>query len=274
MRDLASNGGLVALMAAAILSGSVCAASPDELKMGGAGAVPILLERLGAACMQGTETKVVVIKGLATSGGIRALTDRALDIAVSGRPLEPEELVKGLTHIASVRTPYVLITSHAKPNGLKGADIADIYGSIKPTWADGTPVRIILRPKTGAEVVAFEQLFPGMSTALEKAYQRRDIPIAATDQANADLAESVPGSLTAASYSQIKMENRNVRLVALDGVEPTIENLERGAYPYARVLHFIAPIEPSPTAERFIVCMRSPLGTQVLRDAGVLLNAD
>ena len=109
-------------------------------------------------------------------------------------------------------------------------------------------MRIILRPKSGAEVIAFAKLFPGLGAALEKAYQRRDIPIAPTDQDNVDLAESVPGSLAAASYTQIKMENRNVRIVALDGVEPTVESFERGAYPYCRTLHFIAPAAPSPAA--------------------------
>ena len=128
----------IGIVVAAALSASAPPAPADELRMGGAGAVPTLLERLGAICTQGSETKVVVIPGLATSGGIRALSDRVLDIAVFGRPLKPEEAANGLAQVASVRTPYVLITSHPSPNGLRGTEVADIYGSVKTTWADGT----------------------------------------------------------------------------------------------------------------------------------------
>lgn len=274
MRGVTNINLSIGLVVAAMLSGPGSDASADELKMGGTGSAATLLERLGGICTRGSGTRIVVVPNLGSGGGIRAASDRALDVAVAGRPLKPEEAAKGLTQVASVRTPFVLITSHARPNGLKGADVADIYGSAKAVWDDGTPLRIVLRPKSDSDTAVLEQHFPGMRAALDKASRRREVATAATDQDNANLAESLPGSLTGASYTQVKIENRNVRLVALDGVEPTLENFERGVYRYGRTLHFIVPVPPSPTAERFIACVRSAVGVQALRDAGNLLNAD
>lgn len=130
-----------------------------------------------------------------------------------------------------------------------------------------------MRPKGDSDTAILERHFPGMAAALDKASRRREVPTAATDQDNVDMAESIPGSLSGASYTQVKVENCNVRFVSIDGVEPTLENFERGVYRYGRSLHFIVPTPPSPAAQRFIACVRSPVGVQALRDTGNLLNA-
>jgi phosphate transport system substrate-binding protein len=273
MRYIARHHFSIALIG--LLLGSLAsAARADELRMGGTTSVTKLLEKLGAICKPDTDSRIVVVPNLGGTGGIRALGDRMLDIAVAGRALRPEEAAKGLSQVASIQTPFGFVTSHARPDGLKSADIAEIYSSLAPSWGDGTPMRIVLRPQADSDTVLLAQHFPGMAAALDKARQRHEIPVAATDVENADKAESIPGSLTSASYIQIKSENRNLRFVALDGVEPSLENLERGTYRLGRRLHVFASTPPTRAAERFIACMRSPEGVQALRDAGGRLDPD
>lgn len=88
------------------------------------------------------------------------------------------------------------------------------------------------------------------------------------DQDNATLAESIPGSLAAATYTQIKMEKRNLRFLSIDGVEPTPNHLEGGSYPYASEFHFVFASSKRATLERFIAFLRSADGQKLLRDAG------
>ena len=113
-------------------------------------------------------------------------------------------------------------------------------------------------------------MFPGMAAAIEVARQRPDVPIAATDQDNANMAERIPGSLTSSTLSQVKMERRNLRFVAIDGVEPSLENLESGAYPFAKPIYFVLPAKKSPLAERFIAFLGSPAARGALRATGNL----
>ena len=84
------SAGIVAI---AWLSGNAATARADEhvLRIGGTGAAMKAVERLGELCMGYGSTKVEVIPGLGSSGGIRALSEGLIDIAVSGRPLTPEE---------------------------------------------------------------------------------------------------------------------------------------------------------------------------------------
>jgi phosphate transport system substrate-binding protein len=70
------------------------------------------------------------------------------------------------------------------------------------------------------------------------------------------------------------MEKRGVRFVAIDGVEPSLETLESGAYPYSKTLYFVLPDRKNALAEEFIVFLNSPAGHAALRETGNLPAAD
>ena len=74
---------------------------------------------------------------------------------------------------------------------------------------------------------------------MEKARQRPEIPVAATDQDNADLAERTPGSLVGMSLTQLLLEKRDLRTVAIDGLDATKANLRQRDYPYTKLLYFV-----------------------------------
>jgi phosphate transport system substrate-binding protein len=256
---------------AAILFGAGNAAASDTIRVGGVGAATALLPHVFAAFDPSEKFKLEVIPGLGTTGGLNALAENVLDMAVSGRALKPDELARGLTQRVAIRTPFVLVTSHSRPNDLKGSEIAGIFKNAKATWGDGSPVRIILRPKSDSDTAVLGAIFPDMANAIEQARLRQDLPLAATDQDNADLAERIPGSLTGSTLTQVKMEQRRLRLVRIDGVEPSLENLERGIYPFAKTLHFVLPAKNNPVVERFVEFLLTPAGQAALKASGNLL---
>jgi phosphate transport system substrate-binding protein len=252
------------LFAAALL-GTINTASTETLRVGGTGSVMATLPALFGAFDRSEEIKLEVIPSLGSSGGLRAVAEGVLDIAVSGRVLKPEELAQGLTQSTEIRTPFVLVTSQLRPNGFKSSEVAAIFKSRRALWADGSLIRIILRPKSDSDTTVLGSMFPGMAAAIEEARQRPDVPIAATDQDNADMAERIPGSLTGSTLSQVEMERRNLRFIAIDGVEPSLENLESGAYPFVKLIYFVLPAKKRPLAERFIAFLGSPAGLVALR---------
>lgn len=132
-------------------------------------------------------------------------------------------------------------------------------------------MRIILRPKSESDTALLGELFPPLAPAIEAARLRADIPVAATDQDNADLAEQTPGSLIGSTLAQIANEKRRLRMITLDGVEPTFENFDNGSYPYVKTLHFVLRTTTDPLAERFMVFLHSPEGQNAFRSAHVKL---
>jgi phosphate transport system substrate-binding protein len=237
----------------------------EQITIGGTGAATAFLQQLSSAFTARTSTQLEVIPSLGSTGGLRAASEGALDIAVSGRPLKQEEIAKGLRVAHTLKTPFVFVTSLKAPPQLSVPDIVRAYSDTKATWPDGSPIRVILRPTSESDTQVMATLFAGLGPAQEQARRRPDIPVGATDQDNAELAERTPASLTGMTHLQVIAEKRDLRLVAIDGVEPTLENFERGAYPYAKDLIFVVPAQTKPAVDTFLEFLRSPEAAEQFR---------
>lgn len=260
-------GALVALVSAFWSQG----AAAQALRMGGTGAASELMRHLGQAfAAEHGDATVQIVPGMGSSGGIRAVGQGAIDIAVSARSLKKKEAAGGLTERHFSDTPFVLATSHKSPNGLRAAELPTLFSTPKPTWADGAPLRVILRPRSESDTALLGKLFPGLGAAMEAARQRHDIPVAATDQDNAEIAQSIPGSLIGIAYTQLLLEERNLRPVKLDGVAPTIENVENGSYRYRKAFFLVYREQGSPQVSDFLAFLKSSEGAKAARQAGVI----
>ncbi len=272
MRILMTTMTIAAVLAAPLLAGNGLAA--DTLTIGGTGSATELLRQVGAQFTAASEVKFDVIPSLGSTGAIRALADGKLDIAVSARPLKAAEIAGNLKQILVLRTAYVLATPSDDPKGLKASDFPKIFADEKPTWADGTPLRIILRPRSETDTKLLADLFPGMDKAIEAARKRPEVPTAATDQDNAVMAERMPGALIGISLAQITAEHRKLHVLPLDGVEATFANFESGAYRFENKLYFIVRTKSAPDTQSFMNYLRSPPGVKALREFAILPGAN
>lgn len=265
MRSLHTSFGLLLLVAAALPADRASAA--DEIRAGGTGTSIGLLQEMGTKFTADTGVKFAVVLGLGSSGSLRALNDGKIEVAVAARPLKPEETAAGLREVMVLRTAFVMATSKPSPVGLTSADIAKFYGASNATWPDGTPVRVILRPRTETDSDLLVQYFPGMGEALEAARRRAEVPVAPTDQDNVALAERVSGSLISTTATQLKTEGVPLHAMPLDGVAPTLANTENGTYRYTKKLHIVVRSPESPEVAMFVAFLRAPSGSRLLRDA-------
>ncbi len=256
------------LFAGTLLTQTAGAAEP--LRMGGTGSSIGMLGKVGPKFKAAGGSGVIVIAGLGSSGAIRALSDGKLDLAVSARPLKAAERTAGVEQVMVVRTGFVLATSHRDPKGFKVADLPKIFSADKPVWADGAPIRVILRPRSETDTELLGNLAPGMGAAIEALRKRAEVPIAATDQDNVDLAQRIKGSLTGTTLTQLLTEDRRLNLVPLDGVAPTFANFESGEYPHAKKFYFIVRSNDVSGAAKFIAFLRSPQGQTAMRESYVL----
>ena len=192
------------------------------------------MKQIASSFAAATGIEMEVLPSLGSNGSLRAVADGVIDVAVSAHKLSPEELSRGLEAVPFARTALVFVTSHSKPNSWRSEDLARIFDSKICKWNDGTPIKIILRTKVDTDTKIISRIFPGMREAIDQARQRPDLPVASTDQDSAELAEGLTGSFVQAGLSQIVSEKRNLHLVPINGVEPSLENLKNGIYPYEK----------------------------------------
>ncbi|MBK5960608.1 hypothetical protein CCR97_20740 [Rhodoplanes elegans] len=269
-RRTACRGLFVAALALASWVAPAAAAA-DVVRIGGTGMALAAMREIGAAFTAAEPGTIVeVLPSLGTPGGLRALQERAVDIALTGRRLTDAERAKGLVEALCLRTPLAFVSAHPAPPGLRGADLPRLYSESAPRWPDGKPLNVIMRTRAGSEndyLVAFQ---PTMASALETAYGRSGVPVATTDQENADLAQRVEGSFAVMSVLQLRAEKLDLRPVALDGVEPRAVTLEDRTYPLWVAVCAVVTGEPRPQTTRLLSYLRSPAGLGLLRTYGAI----
>ncbi len=243
----------------------------DSLRIGGTGAALGLMTRLAEAYRQTTpEVAIEVLPSLGSRGSIRALGDNAIDIAVSARPLEPAEAAGALVAAPLSRTPFVMVTSRRAVTSLASGDLARLYHDPAARWPDGMPLRLVLRPDSDSDSAFLRRHFAGMEAALAEAHARPEVPVAQTDQENIELAVAMEGSLTSATLTQIISEEAPVVTIPIDGVDPSLESLENGRYPYYKELIIVRRRDAAGAVSAFMAYIASEQGRRVLRENGNL----
>lgn len=246
-------------------------ASGEPLRAGGTGSATGLLVVLNDSLRSaGRVIRIHTVPSLGSSGGIAAVGDGVLDFCVTARPLKEEERIRGLEQKVLARTPFVLATSSPNPQSLPRDFVAKFFSDIGAKWAAGAPVRVVLRPRSDSDTGHLGSSFPGMSEAIEAVRSREDIPLAASDQDNLDLAERIPGSLVAASLTQIVTERRRVNVVAVDGVVPSLASFESGQYGISKELYLVYKAVPAPEVVDFLQFLETAEARAALRSAGAL----
>lgn len=253
----------------AIAFGQPTATATQPVRVGGSGmafaAVELLAEKHAAV---GGSVGVKVLPSLGTPGGIKALVEREIDVAIVTSRLTPELEAKGFHEGVCFMTPLVFATSHPQPQNLSMAQLSQIYSDPRPVWPDGMPIKVILRSRVGSTYPYLTRIVPGLKEAFDIAYKRPGIPVGATDQENVEIAQRAAGSLAIATLMQIRGEQLKLATVAIDGIVPNVRNIATGAYPFSMRVCLITVVEPSVEIARLIAYARSADGRALIENLG------
>lgn len=263
---------LLWLVACAALAAPAAAADMAMLRLGGTGASLGILRALGEEFSRHyPSVRVVVEPSLGSSGAIAAVAAGAIGVGTISRPLTQEETAKGLRQMPLARTAFAVAVHRDVPvPGLTLSELAALYSGATAAWPDGTPVRIILRPEREFDTGALRAMSPELERAVRAAQARRGLMVAITDQDSAQYLEQVPGSIGTTSLALVVSERRNLRVLAIEGVAPSIRALESGAYRFSRPLYLITSASPSAAALAFAEFAASPAAGEVLRRNGAV----
>lgn len=265
---------VLALLPVALAGPGMAAERPVILKIGGTGGAYGGMKALAQAYQHlNPQVNIVFPSTLGSSGGIKAALSGAIDVALSTRPLTPEEIQQGAREHVYARTPLVFVTPYqqrAASAHFTLADIATIYSGKIASWPDGTPLHLVVRPGIDYDAVLLKRMSPEIAKAVNEAESRPGMRIAVTDTDNADLLKDLQDSLGSISLAQIVAEKLPLYPLSLGGVVPSLENLQNGSYPYSKTFSLVTGPSLKDEARLFMQFVFSPQGREILKQTGHL----
>lgn len=263
---------LVAPLLAQALSSST-AAQTAPLIFAGAGSNLAITRILVEAFVKDHPGVVVEIpESIGSTGGIKAVAEGAVTLGLTARPLREGEKGLNLSQVPYART-IIVIGAHPAVNDttLTYEELVRIYQGRKTRWRDGKEIIVLSRDEGESTIDVMNQVIPGFKEAHVESLKVRRWIVAFTDQEMNKRLESTPQAIGMTDRGSIIAERLHIKSLALNSVDPTPENAQRGLYPLVKTMAFVFRSDRIPeTARAFIAFVQSPSGRKILAENGYL----
>jgi len=250
-------------LAAESLVGSGCSVS-----------VPGYLNDLAKEYEKETGVKMLVLGG----GSIRGLTDLQagrIDFAascVSKSANDPQDF----EFITACWDALVFIVHKSNPvTNISPAQVRNIYEGKITNWEElGGPnlplISIISTPKGmgGIGEALSKMILKGKAVSMQKNASLQASSTAIWEQ----LVEDMPEGFASTGFGSAR--KRNVRMLTVNGVSPTRENIISDRYPYRRPLYLVIKKNPRPEIRKFVDFVLSKKGQALISSYGMASLAD
>jgi phosphate transport system substrate-binding protein len=265
----------VSLSGCSTAAPSVPAANKDEtrLRVSGSGTCLPLL-RLLAAEEPDKSLRMVFLPGLHTKGGVKGVAQGSLDIGALSRTLNPDEQSADLrvTWLASDGLVVAVNNSVARL-GIKSItkqQVRDVYAGKVTDWkqlgaSESLAIVVLDRHEDESAKIIIRKYVLGATSAFKvtpnsvNLYYESDM---------VDALQTTSGAIGYFSLGYAVSQNVNVALLPLDGVEPSVANIESGKYTVVRPLGVVTRTTAPTPVRRFIEWITSDEARAVMVSKG------
>lgn len=207
---------------------------------------------------------------IGSGGGLRALRDGAVDVALVSRPLREDELQSGLVYTPFARIPVIVAAGLDVPDrSLSIERLEALFGGAESRWSNGANVVVLLREAGDSSHRVVESAVPSFAEATERSRETGNVRVLYHDGAMQVALANTPGAL-GLHGNGVDASLAGFRSLAVEGVEPTGSNVESGRYPFVKEIAFVTIGAPSGGAEAFIEFALSAQGRALLRVRGAV----
>jgi phosphate transport system substrate-binding protein len=253
---------------AALASLVACGAQVQtRLTITGSTSMTPFVEQLAEHYQREHPGTAVDVQGLGSSAGIRAAAEGVSELGMSSRALDEEEAAQ-LEQALMARDALAVIVHPGNPvQRLTGEQIQGVFTGAVTSWdALGGPPRpivVVSREAGSGTFSAFEEL------VLEGA---AITPAALRQGSNGAIRQIVADDPDAIGYISLGIVDTSVRAIAIDGVAPSVAEVEAGAYQLVRPFLIVWRKDHtlSPLAAAFLAYVRGPEGQAALARAGLV----
>jgi phosphate transport system substrate-binding protein len=242
----------------------------ESLKMGGSGGMIPLMNELAKVFMKKNpgDNIEVLQKSLDAKGGIMGAYGGGLDIGLSARLLEPEEMSLNMTaiEIARVATVPGVNAASVKIKSITSGQICDIYSGMIKNWKElgghDSQIKPLTRPEPDSTKKAVRKGLQCFSSLKEDSH-------VITMQTSREMIHALANAPNTVGFTDLVSVDDSAGKVAalnLDGISPSPENVISGKWPIVKNFVLVTKNEPAGLVNRFIGFVRSPQGAEIIKN--------
>lgn len=260
------------------LSMLVCA-PVSAMEIVGASTIQPIMKQL-LPLIERVEREPVTLRGGGSGAGVAAVMLGQAEIGMVSRPLDEAEQSR-LQHEVIGYDALAIVVNRANPlSGLSKAQLIDIYAGRIANWRElgGTDRPIVLVSKeVGRSTLALFEAYTRLFSPHHADIEARPLisakaHIIGSNLESLTLVGGLPGAIGYVSVGTAKSmlaAGLPVKVLKLDGIEPTEQSIADGSYPIVRELNLVFRAR-SDKVNRLLALMRSPEGVAALRRQGFL----
>lgn len=205
-----------------------------SIRMAGSTSMEKLAGALAESFMEKYPDVNVTVEFVGSGAGIQAVLSGTVDIGNASRSLRAEEKTKGAVETIVAMDGIAVCTNPDNGvGGLTKQQLADIYTGAVKNWSEvggeDSPIVVIGHEAGSGTREAFEELL-GVEDLCAYANE-----LGSSGAVAARIA-STPGAV---GYVSLDVTDDSITLLALEGVEPTAENIKAGSYFLSRPLFMV-----------------------------------
>lgn len=244
----------------------------EEIAIPGSGNPEYVLRQLaGAFNASQKEHRVVIPASTGTAGALRDVSEGTAIVGRVGRPLKESERAGGMTYLPLGRDAVVFVAgSGVTLRAVTATQMYDVYTGKITDWRElggkPGPIRAVGREVTDASRSVIDRAMPSFATI----QYPESVKVVHLDPQLIEVLDRFPTSLGFLNRSALYAAATRVVPLALDSVEPTIDNVSSGRYPLWLEFGLIYKSgKLTDGARAFIAFLDTPAAARILREHGV-----
>jgi phosphate transport system substrate-binding protein len=253
--------------------GAAYSQSADRIVIDGSTGVSPLVTALAKAYREQNPAVTVEIgKGLGTKARIKALTNGSIDIAMASHGLVVDDLVRqgmAVQEIAKVAVVFG-VNATVRATGLADRQICDIYSRRLVTWKELGGPDLAVAPRTRPDTEVDAEIVRERVGCLTQLKMPDDVRVMSKGGDMAKELAGTAGAIGMTTMTVVEQSQARIKPLALNGIEPSVENVRSGAYRLTRDSFLVTKTASSPAVARFLEFVRSPEGKRVISANGAV----
>lgn len=215
--------------------------------------------------------KIEIPDSIGSSGAIKAITDKGINLGLISRPLQEQEKAAGLKQIQYARSAVIIaVHPSVQVDNISVADLLAIYNGSKRQWPDKKSIIPHLMYKEDAVNGILTDQIKAFAGVLDEALRNNYWKVHYNDLSMARAIAETPGSIGFSDRSWSSSSQEKIKALQLDGVSSTPANILSGDYRLERGMYFVYQDPMDPRVKDFLAFVFSPEGQQIIQTAQVI----